>query len=403
MKRRKTLVGAVIASSLIAIAGAAGAAETSKLGAPSGAAGDLFGWSVAHDGPRVVVGAPSVDTGGLTRDVGSAYLFDASTGALVREVVPAVPGERINGDSYGRSVAVAGGIIAIGSPGADDVGGSAGEVFVFDAATGAERANLVPITTRRDPAGGAAFGSDVDASPDRIVVGAPGTITRAGGGVGAVYLYAADTLRLITRIIPRNAALADNVGHSVAVGDGTVVAGAPWDDDRAQDAGAAYVFDASDGRQRVVLTAGDAEASDLFGFAVATDGGLVAIAAPFDDDLGSSSGSVYLFDAATGAFVHKFVPDDGEAGDQFGIAVDLVGDNLAVGAWGDDGGAGSVYVFEVTSGRQLGKLTASDAAALDILGRSVALSGSGIVAGAPNDDDRGTDSGSVYRFGLPTP
>lgn len=83
--------------------------------------------------------------------------------------------------------------------------------------------------------------------------------------------------------------------------------------------------------------------------------------------------------------------------------MDLVGSTLAVGAWGDNDGAGSVCVFDVTTGVQLGKLVASDAAPRDMLGRAVALSSSAVIAGAARDADRGTDSGSVYRFGLPTP
>ena len=83
--------------------------------------------------------------------------------------------------------------------------------------------------------------------------------------------------------------------------------------------------------------------------------------------------------------------------------MDLVGSALAVGAWGDNDGAGSVCVFDFATGVHLGKLLASDAAPRDILGRAVALSSSAVIAGAARDADRGTDSGSVYRFGLPTP
>jgi hypothetical protein len=402
MVRRKAFVGAVVASMLVATAGVAGASESSKLGAPNGAAGDRFGWSVAHDGSRIVVGAPFVDTSAFNTDVGSVYVYNTS-GEFVRELLPTSSAERVRGDSYGRSVAAAGNRIVVGSPGADDVSSGAGEVFVFDATTGAQRGNLVPANSGRNPADFGAFGNAVDASTDRIVVGAPASFRGFDGGVGAIYLYRSDTLRQLSRVQPRDARLADNFGHSVAVAGGAVVVGSPWHDARALDAGAVYVLNSSNGSQRFKLTANDGAVEDLFGFAVATNGNVVAVAAPFDDDRGDRSGSVYLFNATTGAFLSKIVPSDGASTDQFGIALDMVGNNLAVGAWGDNGGAGSVYVFDVTTGAQLGKFAASDAAALDILGRSVALSGSEVVAGAPSDDDRGTDSGSVYRFGLPTP
>lgn len=402
MLRRKTLVGAVVAATLMASAGTAVAAESSKLGAPDAAEDDLFGWSVAHDGTRVVVGAPDLAPRVFPSPTGSVAVFDAATGAFVRNLVPAA-GELNRDDRFGFSVAAAGGRIVVGASGADDVASGAGEVFVFDAATGAQRANLNPPSTRRNPADFVAFGSAVDVSADRIVVNAPGTFRGSASGVGAVYVYRTDTFRQVARVVPSDAAFADNFGHSVSVAGTTIVAGSPWHDAAAQDGGAVYVLNSSNGSQRLKLTAGDAGASDLFGFSVSTNGQLIAVGAPFDDDRGTDSGAVYLFNATTGAFVSKVVAGDGAAGDQFGIAIDLVGNNLAVGAWGDNGGAGSVYVFDVTTGSQLGKLTASDAAALDILGRSVALSGSEVVAGAPRDDDRGRDSGSVYRFGLPTP
>ncbi|MGF1668752.1 MAG: hypothetical protein ACFCVC_21015 [Acidimicrobiia bacterium] len=387
---------------LIAIAGTAGAAESSKLGAPDAAEDDLFGWSVAHDGSRVVVGAPDFAPRVFPRPTGSVAVFDAASGAFVRDLVP-VAGELLSGDRYGVSVAAAGNRIVVGASGADDVASGAGEVFVFDAATGRQLGNLNPPSSRRNPASFVAFGSAVDISADRIVVNAPGTFRGSASGVGALYIYRADTFRQVARVVPGDAAFADNFGHALSVAGSTIAASSPWHDAAAQDGGAVYVLNSSNGSQRFKLTANDAAVSDLFGFSVSTNGTLIAVGAPFDDDRGTSSGAVYLFNATTGVFMSKIVPADGAAGDQFGVAVDLVGNNLAIGAWGDDGGAGSVYVFDVTTGAQLDKLVASDAAALDILGRSVALSSSEVVAGAPNDDDGGRDSGSVYRFGLPTP
>lgn len=365
----------------------------------------MFGLSVAAAGSRVVVGAPQESLSvGIRNNPGTAYVFNAA-GEFIRELVPRSTRERLRDDSYGRSVAASGNLVAIGAPRADDVGFFAGEVFLFNAANGAQLGKLVPTGTELNPPDASAFGSAVDVSANRIVVGAPGTFANedAGiGGHGAIYLFDATTRGLIAKAIPPRVMPKDNVGHSVAIAGNTVVAGAPFDSVLAFHAGAAYVFNASNGRLRLKLTAADASADDVFGFAVSTNGQIVAVGAPLDDDQGSSSGSVYLFDARTGGFLRKIVANDGGFRDQFGIAVDLVGNTLAVGAWGDNEGAGSVYVFDVTTGTQVAKLEASDAAPLDILGRSVAISNAGVIAGAPRDGDRGTDSGSVYRF-APTP
>ncbi len=377
--------------------------EDRKFGAPDGMIGDLFGWSVAAAGSQVVVGMPqNSPIPRITTNLGAAFVFD-SAGTFVRELVPASASERSRDDAYGISVSTNGQVIAVGSPGADDVGSFAGEVFLFNAETGAQLANLVPTGTRRNPPDGSAFGSAVDVSADRIVVGAPGTFASGAGrlgGHGAIYLYDATTRRLITRVTPPGAKPKDNVGHSVSVEGGTVVAGAPFDSVAALEAGAVYVFDSATGSLRFKLTAADASAQDRFGFSVSTHGGLIAVGVPFDDDRGDASGSVHLFNATTGAFLRKIVASDAGINDQFGIAVDLVGNTLVVGAWGDNDGAGSVYIFDASTGVQLGKRVASDAAPPDILGRSVALSGSAVIAGAARDADRGEDSGSVYLFGL---
>ncbi len=385
---------------------AADIVQAQKILPPNGIEGQLFGFSLAAARGRVVVGAPHE---GLSLEVfnnpGSAYVFDAS-GTFVRELVPRSASERRRDDSYGRSVGASGNIIVVGAPRADDIGFFAGEVFVFNAATGAQITKLVPTGTRRNPADGSAFGSAVAVSSNRIVVGAPGTFANGAtriGANGAIYLYDATTRRLITRVTPPEAQPKDNVGHSVAIAGNYVVAGAPFDSGEQFQAGAVYVFNSSNGSQLFRLTANDAGVQDLFGFAVSISGGLIAIGAPFDDDQGTSSGSVYLFDARTGIFINKFVANDGGPLDQFGISVDLVGDNLAVGAWGDNGGAGSTYIFDVTTGTQLSKLEAPDASPLAIFGRSVALTSTGIIAGAPRDGEQGEDAGAAYQFELPIP
>ena len=79
----------------------------------------------------------------------------------------------------------------------------------------------------------------------------------------------------------------------------------------------------------------------------------------------------------------------------------LSGSTAIVGArYDDDAGtnSGSVYLFDAATGSQIAKLTASDAAANDWFGSSVAISGTTALVGAYNDDDAGSSSGSAYLF-----
>ena len=103
------------------------------------------------------------------------------------------------------------------------------------------------------------------------------------------------------------------------------------------------------------------------------------------------------------ANVVKLTAEDAAAVDRFGYSVSIYGDTIAIGAYGDDdmgSSSGSVYVF-IRNGitwSQQSKLTADDGAASDHFGWSVSIYGDTIAAGAYLDDDMGSESGSVYIF-----
>ena len=63
--------------------------------------------------------------------------------------------------------------------------------------------------------------------------------------------------------------------------------------------GGAYVFaldeDTEEWVEEQKLVASDGDSNDLFGAWVAIDGDSIAVSAPGNDDLGTDSGSVYLF------------------------------------------------------------------------------------------------------------
>jgi len=138
---------------------------------------------------------------------------------------------------------------------------------------------------------------------------------------------------------------------------------------------------------------------------VAVDGDRVVAGAYLDDDNGSSSGSVYVFESdGEGGWVEsKLVASDGAGSDQFGKAVSTAGDRIVVGAHLDDdagSNSGSAYVFEPdgVGGWSETKLAVSGGAASDEFGAAVAVSGTRIAVGAHLDDDNGTDSGSASLF-----
>lgn len=104
--------------------------------------------------------------------------------------------------------------------------------------------------------------------------------------------------------------------------------------------------------------------------------------------------------------IKKLIASDAAANDYFGYAVDISGDDIIVGAHGDqDHGyqTGAAYIFQRNQGGtdnwgQVKKLTASDAAYWDSFGINVAISGDYALVGAHANDDHGHDSGSAYIF-----
>ena len=164
-------------------------------------------------------------------------------------------------------------------------------------------------------------------------------------------------------------------------------------------AGAAYIYN-SDGTGEVKLTASDGAGNDRFGRSVAVSDTKIIVGAPYDDDSGSTSGSVYVYNT-DGTGEQKILASDGASGDSFGWSVAMSDSKIVVGARGDDNptDSGSAYVYNTDGTGEL-KITASDAAQSDDFGTSVAVTDTHIVVGAPRDDDAGSSSGSAYIYNL---
>jgi membrane-bound inhibitor of C-type lysozyme len=138
---------------------------------------------------------------------------------------------------------------------------------------------------------------------------------------------------------------------------------------------------------------------------IAVSGNTLVVGAAFDVTNGVIGGAVYVYvrDGHTWSLQQKLFASDRANFDQFGIAVDIVGDTIVVGAHGDnDEGfqTGAVYVFRRngTTWTEEQKLKASDAAPDTAFGVSVALSGQTVAIGAPGESSGALSSGAVYVF-----
>ncbi|MFK7817543.1 MAG: matrixin family metalloprotease [Planctomycetaceae bacterium] len=208
-------------------------------------------------------------------------------------------------------------------------------------------------------------------------------------------------------------ATGDAFGSSVATFGNLALIGAPYSDHAHADSGAAYLFRrvSGDWVLEQTLTASDAAAGDHFGADVAIDGTTIVVSATHDDDLGTNSGSVYVFDfdPVTREYTESLKVNDprGKTTDRFGGSIAIDGNTMVIGAKLDDGlgrNSGSAFIFHRNKGG-LGKwglrkkLKASTAKAFSHFGSSVDIDGEFVVVGASGDDVTAKNAGGAYVFG----
>lgn len=243
------------------------------------------------------------------------------------------------------------------------------------------------------------FGQSVSMESGRVLAGAS---DEPGGG--AAYLHDAVTGELLMAFTAPDAAPDDAFGAAVDLRGSYAVIGAVLDDDMGKDSGSAYVFDVTSGALVHKLVAPDGATVDLFGIAVALAGDQVLVGADGDDDLFTDQGAVYVFDLQSGALIDKILAPDAEAQDRFGGRLAVDGDRALVSAWqksvGSATSAGQVYLVDLPTRSVIQTLTASDPEGWDYFGDSIALDGERAVVGAPRTEDLGVNSGAVYVFDL---
>ncbi len=263
------------------------------------------------------------------------------------------------------------------------------------------------------------FGRSVAIDNDVMAVAIYDVVS--GERADAVYVFHRDRggpgeWTIAARLLPENGRPLQLFGRSIAVSGETVVIGAPVDDLNGAGSGSVYVFSRDHGGpdrwgRVAILTADDGGFEDALGSSVAISGDTVVAGASGDGDNGPFSGSAYIFRLNHGnpeswAQMAKLTASDGAYADFFGCSVDIDGDTVIVGAFGDDDHgsvSGSAYIFHgipetMGSWEQTTKLTADDGDGFDHFGEVVSISGENAFVAAPEDDGIRPNSGSVYVF-----
>lgn len=382
--------------------------QTIKLRASNPGSDDSFGQDVAVDGNTAIVGA--ITANGRSENTGAAYIFERDPNGQWSETARLFADDSEPFDWFGYSVAIQGDVAAVGSVfGAGRQGGS-GTAYVFRRdgnGNWSQEARLIAPDGEQDDY----FGNSIAIAGDTIIVGCP---QDSGNNYqsGSAYVFKGDGnghWSFSQRLIAIDGEAYDLLGASVAYKGGWIILGSPQDGDFGYGTGSAYIFGHAGGlnyEQLAKLHAGGPGEGDYFGTSVDVSQDAVIVGAPSDDDRGLNAGAAYVFVREFGATwtqTAKLLAADGSANDQFGIAVSIDGGTAVAGAyWDGDNGSnsGAAYIFVESGGAwaQQQKLVASDGATGDWFGQGVGVSGDIALVGSPNDDDGGNGSGSIYVY-----
>lgn len=297
---------------------------------------DQFGWSVAISGNTAIVGSVFDDHHGVSK-AGSAYLFDATTGSQIAKLTAPDPG---SADLFGNSVTIEGNKAIVGALQHDGVYVGSGAAYLFDSTTGA----LIREYAPDDPGLGDKFGSSVAMSGNTAIIGASlddGVHTDSG----SAYVFDVTTGNQLFKLTASDASQRLEFGHSVAISGNIAVVGAR---DSYSNNGSAYIFDISTGNELFKLASPYAENGNFFGWTVATNGDLAIVGALYDDRNTDGAGRAYVYDTSTGDLLYELLASDRAPADQFGMAMAISGDTVIIGTSTDDDAgdkSGSAYAF----------------------------------------------------------
>jgi outer membrane protein assembly factor BamB len=348
----------------------------------------------------ILIGAPTLNVGGGA--LGRAYLFDGQTGKLKSTFNNPEP---TNLDLFGESLTGGDGRVFVSA------GGVVPRVYAFDTKTGD---SLYTIHEPLRP-GGSNFGTALTYGSGSLLVSNP-SYSQPFNVVGRAYLFAGDagTLQHVLANPQPKAGDAFGIGDSLAIYGDSVVVGShfddlPGDDDPDGDnPGRVWVFDRLTGETSFVLDNPNPEKpaplffSDGFGREVAANEHVIAVGARLDDTSGfQDSGTVYLFDSATGALRHTLFGPHAQARHEFGFSLALTEDgNVLAGSPRTSVGAiqnaGHAYLFDGLTGDLLLDITNPEPSLSSSFGWSVAALDNRLAVG----DLRG----NVYVFeSIPEP
>jgi len=251
-----------------------------------------------------------------------------------------------------------------------------------------QQAKLTPDAIGEDDR----FAQDIAVDGDRLALGN----TNAGDGEVYVYDRSGDQPRLVDTITAPDGFA--NVGEALALGDDSLVVGAPSTtvaDEFAAGAALVYQHTADGWTHQATLSSTDPGSIERFGSALALEDGTLAVAEPEDAPDGyDSNGAVHVYEAASDGWAHqtKLTPPDDPDKERLGYEITLEDGFLYAGAPEDQTNAGTertyagaIYVYEDGKKGWANQqtITAPEDAGAEQFGRALAVDGGQMIVGAP--------------------
>ena len=261
---------------------------TQTINNPDPTVDDQFGYGVGMLGDVAIISARGDDSAG--DGTGTVYLFNSLDGTLIRTIPCPNPTTQ---DNFGYSVAGVGtDKILVGAPNDDTGATDAGAAYLMDANTG----GVIFRITNPNPAAGAAFGFQVRAQGDNLLIGSPGNKT--------AYLYDGTTGQMLQQFINPSPQSGDSAfGSCISSVGENVLIGNPFHATGADTlAGEAYLFSGATGTLLETYRNPTPATGERFGISVGDFNGKPVISADLDTVNGVTLvGSVYVYDAVPAA------------------------------------------------------------------------------------------------------
>jgi hypothetical protein len=416
---------------------------------------DGFSTALAIDGDYAVIGAYNDDedaSGSAPMlGAGSAYIFKQINGVWtqIKKITATV---RAAGDNFGYSVSIFGNYIVVGANLEDEDAtesnnlNGAGSAYIFKKDEGGtDNWGFIKKITASTRGGNDNFGIAVSIYGNYIIAGAyvedeDVNESNTKSGSGSAYIFSkneggTDNWGQVKKICATTRAVDDNFGWSVAIYGNYAIVGALMEDHNTAEAdslsmsGSAYIFKKDEGGtnnwgQIKKITASTRAVADQFGCSVAIGDSIIVVGASLEDhdaaetNLLSDAGSAYIFKMNQGGNdnwgqVKKITNSIRGSADYFGWKLALSGDNLVVGAYGEDhdasdansvSAAGSAYIFNKDQGGsnnwgQVKKIIASTRNVDDYFGWAVGISGNYVIISSHADDEDATESNTLTNSG----